>query len=1004
MRKNPVDRKGQEVLSTLRMCTYLSIFLFSVVASAQKYNFVNWTVEDGLVQSQASYICQDHNRQLWIGTEGGVSRFDGKKFTAYTVQDGLIANHINVLLCDKTGNLWIGTNEGICVYDGRKFHKIKTIKVSAYNITELAQVNNGAIYAIDNFSLLKVEGLEGKRVLVSGDSTERTTSLFPTVDGTLLVAVYKKGIYSVRNDSQQLISALGEADKKILIRSIYISSANDTLLCTNAGLYKLKNNVILPFTDVATVGLNVLCIEEDIKQNLWLGTDNGCYKLEGKSLIHFGEKSGFTDNAVNHIYRDIENNLWFATNADGIFKFRENTFTYYDKSSGLSNAIVMGVTQTPDKTVYAAGYGGGLYKVNAHNDLVHVNYKGETLLKDSKINCLYADHDNNVWIGTLNQGSFIYNEKTGLQAVEAKNNPDLNIRNATVFFKDQKGNMLIGTNQGLLVLDREGSINKVKKTNLLVTALKQFDKQHVVVGTSRGVYLLDDNYELSPLNEKAFGNASVLCLSKNGNNIWVGTTDKGVYNWDLKTDKIITYTTVDGLPSNFIYSIDVSENNKAWIGTGFGISNLLLNGFGKIVAIKNYGRSDGLLGMECNHNCLLKAADSSLWFGTTKGLFHFNPPTNISEKNQPFVFLRSVKLFSSYIEDSTLFKDPGYWFHVPEELKLHSKQNHLTFEFGAIYFTNPEDLLYRYKLEGIDKEFTTTSNPSITYPALPPGKYTLKVSALTKSGAISSNTVSYSFEIEKAFYQTRFFQIVIILLLLGTGALLAYISTRGRQKRKQKAKELLEKIREEEFIKLRQRTAEDFHDEMGNSLTRISVLTDILKSKINGKEPEVSSLVTQIKQNTTALYNGSKDIIWSLNSQNDGLYVIVEHLKDIGRELFLETPVDFQFTHNISSQNKLKLKLDYSRNLTMIFKEAYSNILKHAKADTVSISIYLNSMDQLEITIRDNGSGFKEESILNGNGLKNMKTRAGRMNGTMTTGSAVDEGTEINFLLKNIFI
>jgi signal transduction histidine kinase len=362
-----------------------------------------------------------------------------------------------------------------------------------------------------------------------------------------------------------------------------------------------------------------------------------------------------------------------------------------------------------------------------------------------------------------------------------------------------------------------------------------------------------------------------------------------------------------------------------------------------------------------------------------------------------------VKLFSSAITDSTLYKSNETWFKVPHGLTLGPKQNHITFEFGSIYFKNPEDVLYKYKLLGIDKVYTTSNNPVIIYPALPPGKYTLMVTGITKSGGISSAPVEYSFEIEKAFYQTRFFQVVVVLLLLATGGLIAYVLTRGRQKRKQKAKELLEKIREEEFMKLRQRTAEDFHDEMGNSLTRISVLTDILKSKLNGHEGEMANLVKQIKENTTSLYNGSKDIIWSLNSQNDGLYEITEHIKDIGVELFNETPIDFNYHHNIRQGNSLKLKLDYSRNLTMIFKEAYSNILKYSKAGKVDVSIDLEEPEGLTIKLEDDGIGFERNSVQNGNGLRNMENRVKRMNGEISIDSSKGHGTHISIKLKTIF-
>lgn len=984
---------------------YLILFFFcSINIRGQKYNFVNWTVEDGLIQSQALVIGQDQYRHLWIGTEGGLSRFDGKKFTGFTVREGLIANHINSVLCDNKGNLWAATNYGISLFNGRTFKDVIFNDGPLHNITTLVQHHNNDIFALNIFNnLYRIHSAVPAKEVISGDSSEKVTALYKSPSGVVMAYVYGKGLYKLDN-KWILITPPCEEENLRYISRLFITSSNDTLIIFNTGLYYLHNNryVVFPTGSQVLKDIHVLSLAEDEKQNLWLGTENGAFKFEGQKLIHFNGKSGFTDNSVNNILKDIENNLWFATDADGIFKFRENTFTYYDKSSGLSNTIIMGVVQATDGKIYAAGYGGGLYSINDDDDIEAVTHNGP-LLQDTKINSLYADDENNIWIGTIGKGVWKYNRKKEFEKVFAKNNPLVQIRGANSFLKDKKGRMLIGGNRGLFVLDGN-NVSHMSIPGMIVTSLKQLNKDSILVATSKGLYIFDNNDSLKRYYENFFSRASVLCLAINGTNIWMGTTDKGVLNWNFSTRQLINYNTTHGLPSNFIYSIDVSGPGKAWIGTGFGISNIKVNKEGKITAIKNYGRSEGLLGMECSHNCILRAADSSLWFGTTKGLFHFNPSTEITEKTQPIVLLKSVKLFSSEIEDVSLFKRPGAWFAVPEGLKLYSKQNHLSFELGSIYFTNPEDVMYRYKLEGIDKEYTTGNNPVIIYPSLPPGKYTLMVEGITKSGVKSVNSISYSFEIEKAFYQTGYFQALVIFILISTGALLTYFFTRGRQKRKQKAKELLAKIREEEFKKLRQRTAEDFHDEMGNSLTRISVLTDVLKSKINGKESEVTRLVQQIKENTTQLYNGSRDIIWSLNSQNDGIYEIAEHIKEKGMEIFEDTSVEFNYNHNIKPFSPLKLKLDYSRNLTMIFKEAYANILKHARADKVEMIMELKDNNELKIVLRDNGKGFDPGAFNNGNGLRNMNNRVERMHGTFNVNSITGKGTEIIIELTHIFI
>ncbi|MCC6370064.1 MAG: hypothetical protein IT236_03560 [Bacteroidia bacterium] len=976
---------------------------------SQKYNFVNWTVEDGLIQSQASFICQDSYRQLWIGTEGGICKFDGKKFTGYSVQEGLINNHINQLYCAANGNLWIGTSYGASVFNGRSFKNIRLSASSINNVLGFCETNDSAMLALNNFKCYRIKQFVAEKICLSGDTAERVTAFYKCKNGAVLAAVYGKGIYQYANKTTctKLFSP-EEPYNKGFVRSLFISSNNDTHLIINNNLFSIKLGKLtivktkLPGFENA----NVLCMAEDSKSRLWLGSDEGAYRIDGEEIIHFNSKSGLTDNSVNHIYKDSENNLWFATDADGIYKFRENTFTYFDKSSGLVNPIFMGVTQTKQGTIYAGGYGGGLFQINTSGKLEPVIHKGP-VLQNSKIYCVYADNtdDETVWIGTIANGVWKYNKKKGAHRLVASNDSALQLWGANVLFNDKPGSLIIASNQGLFVKNKDDEISSVKiPGNAVATAIMRFDNDSILIGTSKGLFYLNKNYQIHAVKSKELNNEYILCLAQQHNNILIGTPDKGVLNWNIGSGEILHYTTSNGLPSNFIYSIYFSPDERAWIGTGFGICNLQLNSKMQIEAIKNYGRSDGLLGMECSHNCVLPAKDSSLWFGTTKGLFHFYPYINIAEKNAPFIFLRSVKLFSSDIEDSTLFTNTETWFKVPHGLKLNSKQNHITFELGSVYHTNPEDVIYKYKLEGIDKDYTTSNNPVIIYPALPPGIYTLKVTGLTKNGVVSLNTVEYVFEIEKAFYQTRVFQLVVVLLLLLTGGLIAYFLTRGRQKRKQKAKELLEKIREEEFIKLRQRTAEDFHDEMGNSLTRISVLTDMLRSKLLNSDTEVNKLVAQIKENTTKLYNGSKDIIWSLNSKNDGLFEITEHIREIGIELFSETKVEFVFKHNITKINSRKLKLDYSRNLSMIFKEAYNNCLKYAAAGLVDVEVELNSDNELRISIKDNGTGFNPETVHNGNGLKNMSNRAKRMNGELTINSAPGKGTHININLKNIFI
>jgi ligand-binding sensor domain-containing protein len=400
-----------------------------------------------------------------------------------------------MLLCDSKGNIWAGTNYGISIFNGRSFKTIKLSNAAFNNITSIVQLPNESIYVINNLKLYSLIDHKPQKITVSSDTTESISALYKTNNGQLLTFVVGKGLFKLENGKWKLTATVEENLKTKFIRRIFISSKNDTLLATNTGLYHLKNNKIEPvdFGKTFTNDINVLCITEDAKKNIWMGSDNGAYKIEGKEVFHFNTNSGLTDNSVYDIYKDAENNLWFATDADGIYKFRENTFTYYDKSSGLSNTIVMGVAQTTDGKVYAAGYVGGLYKINEKNNIEPLNNNG-LILSDSKISCLYADDENNLWIGTGGKGSWYYNEKTGLKKVEDKNNPNATLRGAICFLKDLQGNLLIGTQQGLYLRDKSANIKKIKTENLVISALKQFNTDSIIIGTSKGVFVIDKDY------------------------------------------------------------------------------------------------------------------------------------------------------------------------------------------------------------------------------------------------------------------------------------------------------------------------------------------------------------------------------------------------------------------------------------------------------------------------------------------------------------------------------
>jgi signal transduction histidine kinase len=279
---------------------------------------------------------------------------------------------------------------------------------------------------------------------------------------------------------------------------------------------------------------------------------------------------------------------------------------------------------------------------------------------------------------------------------------------------------------------------------------------------------------------------------------------------------------------------------------------------------------------------------------------------------------------------------------------------------------------------------------------LPPGNYTFEVKAVTTDGTSSENTASFSFSITPPFYQTTWFRIVAIAFFILLGIALQSYRHRLRVNRLK----IIEATKREENLKIRQQTAEDFHDELGNKLTRITVLSEILDTKMDQGQVDQKKLLEQIKQNASSLYNGTKDILWALDPQSDNLYEILNHIKDFGNELFLDTPVEFEFNGIDESLNEIKLPMEYSRNIPMIFKELLNNILKHAHATHVGLTLDAITMDDIQLTLCDNGCGFVQNELHKGQGINNMMMRTKRIGGDINISSEKGAGTVVKLKIK----
>lgn len=988
-----------EYRSLFTLLSMLCLLGTGMSAFAQRHSFYNLSVENGLIQSQVNTIKQDKYGHLWIGTIGGLSRFDGRNFVNYTLRDGMADNNVNSIAIDKNENIWIGTSKGISKFDGSTFkhssfqpaennpvaNNVQDIEIDKTGTVWCNVGGNGRnrIYAIRNGhnELMKVPG-----------NDTAITSILPDGNGLWLAKVtgvllhYDAGKWdSISMPVSPLINS-----KPVPIR-LYRDAGKTLWILTNAGLYRLQNGrpALHTINGQQLDRLPVLrCMTQDSTGAYWLGTNSGVIRFTGNSLQYYNKHNGLSDNIFRDILTDAEGNVWMASDGQGLFRFSGSPFTILDESMGLPSAQVMGITANGSGQLYLGTYDAGLYTFDK-GIVGKIPFPGGSSNVTITALCY---KDNTLWIGTRS-GLWSYSN-----SFKSFTFPLRQLFSVSALYADTGNRLWIGFANGFAIHEHD-SFHTVALKGAIVGDFITIGADSTLVATSSGTYngikLYHDGVLMPYTTNGAPDSAQVQCFTLRGNELWIGTSDNGIICYNMHTGKYFVLNKSNGMRSDFIYNIITDNEGNIWAGTGYGIHKISMSGSNK-PAITFYGKEEGMKGMESNHNAIYKMKDGGIWFGTTNGAVHYDPNAKPTQVKPVSIALQSVKIFGENITDSSWYDSTGTWYKVPYGLHLPYRKNNITFSYQAVSLGGDEQLLYRYHMEGLEAPWSDWSaSNAVTYSALPPGRYTLQVQCRTMSDKKDISNFNYSFEIITPFQKTNWFK----LLILGGCILLGISLQYATNRRKQNRIKLLDNLRREEQSKVRQRTAEDFHDEVGNKLTRINVLTNVLKNKIP-PDPDTRRIIDQIQDNTGQLYSGTRDILWSLKPSNDNLYEVLHRIRDFGAELFQDTDIDFTFAGTDEDWKEFTLPMDFSRNLIMIFKEALNNCLKYAQATKVKMEVTLQHYDVLHIILTDNGKGFDLEHVKRGHGVDNMHVRAKRMNAKLYIDAATGKGTTISLGFK----
>ena len=738
---------------------------------AQQYYFKNYNPESGLLSVQISCLFQDSQGYLWAGGFGGLTRFDGKNFVNYSPKNGLIEHNVTSIAEDRNGNILVGTTKGLSVI---KNNKITNYSSSMYfnkkGITSICKNEKDKIYIGTGEGLF--EFLDGHLMEVKAISKVTINCLYQ-MDRKILIGT-NSGLIIFENDQVTKVDT-GNGLSDNIINSI-ATKRNEVYLGTSKGLnvlntasgqikrYQIENGLI---------DENITALMNQHDAYIWIASNSGLLRFDGNQFTFYNVGLDNNSNVVKCLLNDREDNVWMGTHS-GIYKYRDNSFSSFDKVNGPGNAFIFQIFRDKNENLWLCSDNTGLYR---YSQGFFKRYAEKEGLGTNVVHAGLEDDEGRLLFGTKNGVLQFKNERfTNIPLPKEFKGP------YEMLLKRKDGTVWIAGGNGVAQLTWKNNAPVVNYYSLPVDipyqayCLWEDDERQLWIGTSpaglfkmKGDSFVNVSKELNLLEENYYA------IRAYKEYLFVATLN-GLYVVNSKTGENSYITEQDGLNSELVYSVEFAENKKVlWIGTNQGINKLDLDAYfneGKKNII-SYSKQHGFTGVECNSNGIWEDKDGSLWFGTVSGLVKHEPSKLKPNLIPNITVIQNIKLFS---EDTLL--NSG--------VELASNFNTITFYYKGICLTNPEQVKYIKKLEGLEKEWSLPSSEDYCkYANIGPGTYTFMVKSQNNEGVWDPEPTMFVFTVLRPFYTTWWFNLLLIATIISLTYIAFMIRVRSIQ-RKQK--------------------------------------------------------------------------------------------------------------------------------------------------------------------------------------------------------------------------
>lgn len=936
---------------------YISLILLWIplLAFGQQFSFIQYSLKEGLAQTQVRCIQQDKQGYVWIGTLGGASKFNGNDFVNFSRTDGLINNQINCIHQLQNEQVVFGSIGGISVLDGNTFTNHKyTGELNDASTTSLVEFNTNELLIGTERGLIFFS--ENKFVednitlFFQGESIKRIRK---NSNNDLLVST-KKGIWKLKDNQWQQIYVLNDEENVLFD---FIENSNQEIWAVTSLGGVLNVNTGLPLTNIGDFALaNVFTGIDSNNGNIYFTSRTGVVLFNESNGSHllFSKSNGLAVDDIRQVFIDREGIQWFASYGGGIFKLTNTQFKSFTTNNGLTGNAVMSITQDSRGNYFFGTYDNGISILSNPTDNFNANFNAalHELSPNLRVWTTLKSWGwkGDIWIGTP-EGLYEYDCCSYAMPHWLHFGKEEGLEEEVVLslLERSDGSLLIGTNKGIQAYSKEKFQSFSQLPNFPATRIRHMleaSNGKIWMATRDGISLFHNNTFTNFGEAQGLQDASAYSIAELPNGEIIAGTQSGLYKGNENGFVRVNISKEPGGNTvNFLKVI----HNKLWIGTLNGIFIWELNEAGGLgERMIHLNESDGLISLETNLNAIFVDLQNTVWVGTPNGVMHielsaidakFNIPT-------PLVHLTNIQSNLENIDWKTLTSGTWNGKSFPNGLEFNYRQNSFTFFFDASSTTYPERLEFSYWLEGLDSTWSSpTSFSQVNFNNLPSGSYTFHIRARNGEWGQWSEEVTWQFRVLPPWYMTWW---AILLEFVFLSAIVILVSRSRR--RNIRSKHLAEQSEmKAKLLMLEQQS-------MNSSMNRHFIFNALnsIQYYINRQDRLAANQY---------LTDFAKLIRKNLDSSQENFAPLSEEIERLELYLKLESmrfPDKFKYHIQLDSPEVLRsVKIPAMLIQPFLENSIWHGLLPKDSGGLLNVFFGLKN-DCLEIRIEDNGIGLAE--------------------------------------------